>query len=271
MPELPEVETTRAGIAPHVEGLTIHRVVIRNPALRWPVPAGLTAELKGQSVHSLQRRAKYLLFGLDRGHLILHLGMSGSLRISPIDADIGPYDHFELQFSDGRCIRLRDPRRFGSVHYLSGDVLQHPLLAGLGPEPLAQDFTGTYLHSRSHGRKQSVKTFIMDSRIVVGIGNIYANEALFEAGIHPVRPAGRIAAARYNLLAAAIKRVLRRAIAKGGTTLRDFTSNEGRPGYFRHELRVYDRDGQPCYRCGQSIQARRVGQRSTFYCVNCQR
>lgn len=270
MPELPEVETTRTGIAPHVEGRTINRVVIRNPALRWPIPNGLAQQICGCTVQSLQRRAKYLLLQLDRGHLILHLGMSGSLRINPIDTDIGPYDHFELQFSDGRCLRLRDPRRFGSVHYLTGDVHGHPLLAGLGIEPLDTALTGSYLYTKSRGRRQSVKTYIMDSRIVVGVGNIYANESLFEAGILPGRAAGRISLQRYDRLAAAIKTVLRKAIRKGGTTLRDFTSSDGQPGYFRHELKVYDRDDQPCKQCRQPIRLKRIGQRSTYYCTTCQ-
>lgn len=271
MPELPEVETTRAGIAPHVQNQTISRVVVRNPSLRWPVPANLARLLRGQRIHNLTRRAKYLLFELDRGSLMLHLGMSGSLRINPINIEIGPYDHFELQFANGQCLRLRDPRRFGSVHYVTDDVSKHPLLATLGPEPLSDRFNGTHLYNKSRKRKQSVKTFIMDSRIVVGVGNIYASESLFEAGIAPGRPAGRISRERYDRLADAIKSVLNRAIAKGGTTLRDFTSFEGQPGYFRHELKVYDREGEACKACGDAIRARRLGQRSTFYCPSCQR
>ncbi len=270
MPELPEVETTRAGIAPHVSGRTISKVVVRNASLRWPVPANLARTLRNQTVQSLERRAKYLLLRLDRGHLMLHLGMSGSLRINPINIEIGPYDHFELQFADGQCLRLRDPRRFGSVHYVTGDVSQHPLLASLGPEPLDEHFCGDYLYERSRKRRQSVKTFIMDSRTVVGVGNIYASESLFEAGILPGRQAGRVSRARYEQLAGAIKSVLQRAIAKGGTTLRDFTSFAGQPGYFRHELKVYDRAGEPCRSCGQPVRSKRLGQRSTFYCSRCQ-
>jgi len=270
MPELPEVETTRAGIAPHIEGQRITNVIVRNRNLRWPVPPRLLQKLCGQTVRSLKRRAKYLLFEFDCGTLMLHLGMSGSLRINPINTEIGPYDHFELQFADGQCLRLRDPRRFGSVHFLATAILQHPLLADLGPEPLSEAFTGEYLYRKSRNRRQSIKTFIMDSRIVVGVGNIYANEALFEAGILPTRQAGRVSRGRYDRLAAAIQSVLDRAIARGGTTLRDFTSYEGRPGYFRQELKVYDRDGEPCSSCGQPVKLKRLGQRSTYYCPTCQ-
>lgn len=270
MPELPEVETTRRGIAPHVLAETISKVIVRNPALRWPVPANLDRRLRGQQIRKLSRRAKYLIFDFERGHLLLHLGMSGSLRIVSADFESGPYDHFELQFDSDICLRLRDPRRFGSVHYLLTDVMQHPLLANLGPEPLEEIFTGDYLYQKSRGRRQSVKTFIMDSRIVAGVGNIYASEALFEAGIHPARAAGRITQMRYELLANAIKSVLNKAIAKGGTTLRDFTTGEGQPGYFRHELKVYDRGGEPCFVCSKPLKTRRIGQRSTYYCTQCQ-
>lgn len=270
MPELPEVETTRAGIAPHVNNRTVSRVVVRNPKLRWPVPARLNQKLRNQSVRSLTRRAKYLLFEFERGTLMLHLGMSGSLRINPIETNVGPYDHFELQFDNGQCLRLRDPRRFGSVHYDSAAILQHPLLANLGPEPLSDDFDGAFLYRRSRGRRQSIKAFIMDSRIVVGVGNIYASEALFEAGITPARQAGKTTRPRYDRLARAIKSVLNKAIAKGGTTLRDFTSYSGQPGYFRHELKVYDRAGKPCRVCGQPVRAKRLGQRSSYYCTTCQ-
>lgn len=270
MPELPEVETTRTGVAPHVEGRRITNVIVRNPNLRWPVPPRLMQKLCGQKVRALKRRAKYLLFELDRGTLMLHLGMSGSLRINPVGSEIGPYDHFELQFADGQCLRLRDPRRFGSVHYLATAIMQHPLLVDLGPEPLSDTFTGEHLYRQSRGRRQSIKTFIMDSRIVVGVGNIYANEALFEAGILPTRQAGRVSCERYERLASAIKSVLNMAIAKGGTTLRDFTSYEGQPGYFRQELRVYDRDGEPCRGCGGQVKTKRQSQRSTYYCSTCQ-
>lgn len=270
MPELPEVETTRTGIAPHITGQSIEKVLIRNAALRWPVAANLPRRLPGQTVASLERRAKYLLFRLDRGYLIVHLGMSGSLRINPIHTEVGPYDHFELQFANGQCLRLRDPRRFGSVHYVTDNIAEHPLLIHLGPEPLSNEFNGGYLYACSRKRKQSVKTFIMDSRIVVGVGNIYASESLFEAGILPGRPAGRVSCERYARLATAIKTVLNKAIAKGGTTLRDFSNHSGQPGYFRQELKVYDRQGEPCHDCEQPIRVKRLGQRSTYYCHHCQ-
>jgi len=218
MPELPEVETTRAGIAPLVEQQTVSKVVVRNKQLRWPVPAGLDKKIRNQSVRSLKRRAKYLLFEFDAGTLMIHLRMSGSMRINPIDTAIG----------------------------------------------------GDYLFRRSRGRRQSIKTFIMDSRIVVGVGNIYASEALFEAGIAPGRQAGKTTQPRYERLAEAIKTTLNRAIAKGGTTLRDFTSYEGQPGYFRHELKVYDRADEACRVCGDIVRMKRLGQRSTYYCTTCQ-
>lgn len=270
MPELPEVETTRRGITPHILGHTITGVTVRDRRLRWPVSRGLGESVSGCSVKGIERRGKYLLISLDRGTLILHLGMSGSLRIVSPATPPAKHDHVDIMFDNDRCLRLRDPRRFGSLHYTRGDPLDHSLLASLGPEPLEDDFNGDALYERSRKRKQAVKTFIMDSRTVTGVGNIYASEALFLAGIHPARPAGRISRQRYRALADAVKLVLKLAIEKGGTTLRDFTSGEGRPGYFRNELNVYDRDGQACKVCGGAIRQRRIGQRSTFYCSRCQ-
>lgn len=270
MPELPEVETTRRGIAPHIEGRTITGVCVRERRLRWPVPRGLARSLTGLRVRSVERRGKYLLLRLDTGCLLLHLGMSGSLRVLPPQTPALKHDHVDIVFGTEVCLRLRDPRRFGSIHYTRDDPLRHKLLAGLGPEPLDDAFDGDYLHRLSRKRTQSVKTFIMDSRIVTGVGNIYANEALFLSGIHPKRLAGRVALARYRLLAENIRKVLLHAIARGGTTLRDFTGGEGKPGYFRQELNVYDRADQPCRICAAPIRQRRIGQRSSFYCVNCQ-
>ncbi len=271
MPELPEVETTRRGIAPHVEGRTVTGVTVRQRQLRWPVPKGLGRALKGQTLRKVSRRGKYLLLDFDRGTVILHLGMSGSLRLVPCDTPPGRHDHVDIAFDSGQCLRLTDPRRFGAVLYTRGDPLAHERLARLGPEPLGPDFNGRWLFERSRGRRLPVKAFIMDSKVVVGVGNIYANEALFLAGIHPRRPAGRISAARYDALAKAIREVLTAAIDAGGTTLRDFTRSDGRPGYFARQLRVYGREGEPCPRCGTPIRHEVIAQRSTYYCPRCQR
>jgi formamidopyrimidine-DNA glycosylase len=271
MPELPEVETSLRGIAPHLRGRRILRLVARERRLRWPVPESLDTAVAGQPVLDLRRRAKYLLIDLPAGTLILHLGMSGSLRVLPAATPPGPHDHIDLALDDGRCLRLRDPRRFGSLHWAPPPVEAHPLLAHLGPEPLSPGFDGAYLHRRSRGRRAAVKTFIMDSHVVVGVGNIYASEALHRAGIHPARPAGRIALPRYERLAASIKTVLAAAIAEGGTSLRDFVQEDGNPGYFARALRVYGRTGEPCPGCGEPVRTRRIGQRSSFYCPRCQR
>jgi formamidopyrimidine-DNA glycosylase len=271
MPELPEVETSLQGIAPHLRGRRIIRLVARERRLRWPVPESLDAAVAGQPIIELARRAKYLLLALPAGSLILHLGMSGSLRVLPADTPPGIHDHIDLVLDDGCCLRLKDPRRFGSLHWAEPPVMAHPLLAQLGPEPLSPGFDGAHLHRLSRGRRAPVKTFIMDSHIVVGVGNIYASEALHRAGIHPRRPAGRIALPRYERLAAGIKTVLAAAIAEGGTSLRDFVQEDGNPGYFARALRVYGRAGLPCSDCGAPIRQQRIGQRSSFYCAACQR
>ena len=271
MPELPEVETTRVGIAPHLVGETVVKIVVRETRLRWPVPGHLKRKITGQTLRKLSRRAKYLIFTFDKGGMLIHLGMSGSLRILTAPLKAEKHDHVDFVFSSGKILRFRDPRRFGCILWAEGDPLQHPLLVNLGPEPLGEEFNGEYLFTKSRGRKQSVKTFIMDSHIVVGVGNIYANEALFAAGIHPGRKAGNITRPRYEKLAGAVKTVLEKALAKGGTTLRDFVNGAGEPGYFRHELQVYDRAGEPCVKCHAPIRVRRLGQRSTFYCPHCQK
>ncbi|MGE0385308.1 MAG: bifunctional DNA-formamidopyrimidine glycosylase/DNA-(apurinic or apyrimidinic site) lyase [Gammaproteobacteria bacterium] len=270
MPELPEVETTRRGIEPHVAGQRVQAVLVRDARLRWPVPAALGESLAGQRIDTVRRRAKYLLFDTAAGSLILHLGMSGSLRLVGEGVPPGPHDHLDIVLGDGRALRLRDPRRFGSVHW-SVDPTAHPLLRSLGPEPHDPAFDGRWLRARAHGRRQAVKSFIMDGHVVVGVGNIYASEALFGAGIHPHRPAGRISAGRHAALAAAIVRVLDAAIEAGGTTLRDFVGGTGEPGYFAVQLSVYDRAGQPCIRCGTIIRRAVTGQRATFFCPRCQR
>jgi formamidopyrimidine-DNA glycosylase len=269
MPELPEVETTCRGIAPHILDRKVRDVIVRESRLRWPVPPQLRQTLAGARFTAVNRRAKYLLLETDRGILMVHLGMSGSLRIMPADTPALFHDHIDLVLDDGRCLRYHDPRRFGSFHWLQ--TLEHPLLDHLGPEPLAASFDGGYLYERSRGRRISVKQFVMDGKIVVGVGNIYANEALFMAGIHPARAAGRVALSRYESLAQTIKTVLGDAIEQGGTTLRDFVGGDGSPGYFAQQLRVYGRQGQPCRVCKSVLKEIRQGGRSTVYCSDCQR
>jgi formamidopyrimidine-DNA glycosylase len=270
MPELPEVETSRRGIAPYLEGCTVRSVVIRDRRLRWPVSLEVDRQLTGAVIRSVTRRAKYLLINTDRGSAILHLGMSGSVRIINTDTPAGVHDHVDLVLSSGKALRFRDPRRFGSLHF-SEAPLAHPLLANLGPEPLGRSFTGAYLWKRSRGRRVAIKQFIMTPQIVVGVGNIYASESLFIAGIHPRRAAGRVSLLRYEKLANSIREVLQAAIKAGGTTLRDFYGGDGEPGYFSQELNVYDREDRPCRVCDTPLTAIVLGQRSTYYCKNCQR
>ena len=270
MPELPEVETSRRGISPYLIGQRIDDVVIRERRLRWPVSTDVDAQLPGATVNAVGRRAKYLLLQTTAGTAIVHLGMSGSVLVVERGTPAGIHDHFDIEFSSGKSLRYRDPRRFGSLHW-TADADQHWLLRDLGPEPLGSDFSGKYLWQKSRGRRVSVKQFIMNAAIVVGVGNIYASESLFLAGIHPRRAAGRVSRTRYDSLAAAIKNVLEKAIKAGGTTLRDFYGGNGEAGYFRHELNVYARDGEPCIHCERSLSAIVLGQRSTFYCKNCQR
>jgi formamidopyrimidine-DNA glycosylase len=270
MPELPEVETTRAGIAPHLEGHAVSRALVRQPRLRWPVPADLNALLKRRKLLAVERRAKYLLLRFGHGTLIIHLGMSGSLRVLPAGTPPDKHDHVDIVFGQ-QCLRLRDPRRFGAVLWHEGDITDHELIAHLGPEPLSQAFDTDHLAAAAKGRKVAIKQLIMDGKVVVGVGNIYANEALFQAGIHPQRAAGRIGRARLERLVSAIKRVLAAAIAQGGTTLRDFQREDGKPGYFAQELQAYGRGGLPCPSCGTTLKEIRLGQRSTVYCPHCQR
>ena len=270
MPELPEVETTVNGIRPFAEGRTVAGVIVRQRQLRWPVSRGLSQKLSGKVIQSVRRRAKYILFDFERGALLIHLGMSGRLRVVPSTTPIEKHDHVDLLLDDGHCVRFRDPRRFGSVTWVSGDPLMSPYLYHLGPAPLVDDFDGRYLYTRARGRRTAVKNFIMDGRIVVGVGNIYASEALFRSGIRPTRAAGRIAFERYNLLVIAIQSVLGEAIAAGGTTLRDYSRVTGEPGYFEQALKVYERQGQPCEACGDLINRKVIGQRASYYCPSCQ-
>lgn len=272
MPELPEVETTLRGIRPHLLGQVVERLVIRDGRLRWPIPADLPDGLRGQRIESLTRRGKYILMQVGQETLLMHLGMSGSLRITDASREPGKHDHYDLvtHGEAGLCLRFHDPRRFGCLLRTTTDPAEHPLIVRLGPEPLGDDFQADYLYSAARGRTAAVKSFIMDSHVVVGVGNIYASESLFRAGIAPQRAAGRISRARYARLVASIREVLEASIAQGGTTLRDFVNESGHPGYFRQTLNVYDRAGEPCRQCGRAIQVSRLGQRSTFWCSHCQ-
>ncbi|HYE35854.1 bifunctional DNA-formamidopyrimidine glycosylase/DNA-(apurinic or apyrimidinic site) lyase [Methylocaldum sp.] len=270
MPELPEVETTRRGILPHLLGQTVQAMIVRQPRLRWPIPADLPGKLDRQTIRSVERRGKYILIGATRGTLIVHLGMSGSLRILDPKSPPRKHDHLDLVLVNGTCLRFHDPRRFGCVIWTEDDPLLHPLLAELGPEPLSAHFDAPYLHGKAKGRSMAVKAFLMDSRIVVGVGNIYANEALFRAGIDPRRRAGRIALLRYEKLVVSVHSVLFEAIEQGGTTLRDFVNENGSPGYFQQTLQVYGRTGVPCRQCGELVRTQRLGQRSTYWCPKCQ-
>jgi formamidopyrimidine-DNA glycosylase len=270
MPELPEVETTRRGIRRALRGRRIAAFELRNHKLRWPVDRSLGKTLPGQRVVDVLRRAKYLLIELEQGTLLAHLGMSGSLRVMPADAPWLKHDHYEISLDDGHGLRFNDPRRFGCLHWVTGDPLEHPLLKGLGPEPLARGFDGAYLAGRARSRKVAIKQFLMDQHVVVGVGNIYASEALFRAGIHPRRAAGRVSRERLDRLADGVRKVLGEAIRQGGTTLRDYVNADGTPGYFRQKLYVYERAGQPCRRCGTPIRKFVQGQRATYFCPGCQ-
>lgn len=269
MPELPEVETTRRGIEPFLDGKTVERVDVRHRQLRWPVPANLNRILAGKTVCSVERRGKYLLIRFDSGTLLIHLGMSGSIRVLTEPVEPQTHDHVDLVLTDGVIIRYNDPRRFGAWLWQPGDE-PHELLQSLGPEPLSDAFNGELLYQKARKKKQAIKLFIMDSKVVAGVGNIYANEALFRAGIRPTIPAGRISKARCQILAEQIKTVLAEAIKQGGTTLRDFIGADGRPGYFVQKLFVYGRGGESCLKCGTTLTEIRLGNRSTVYCPKCQ-
>jgi len=269
MPELPEVEVTRRGIAAHVAGRQIERAVLRTPALRYPLPAGLARTLAGRPLVEVKRRGKHLLLDCDGGHLLIHLGMSGSLRFVALNEPARKHDHADLVFGD-RVLRLTDPRRFGALLWLRGDPLAHPLLAKLGIEPLTPEFDGAWLHRALRGIAIGIKPALMDGGRVVGVGNIYASESLFDAGIDPRRPAGRVSRQRLERLVPAIKATLEAAIAAGGSTLRDFCGPDGM-GDFQVQHKVYGRAGEPCLACGTTLRQIRQGQRSTFYCPRCQR
>lgn len=295
MPELPEVETARRGIEPHLLGQTFSHAVIRNHSLRWPVPNNLSAMIAGQQVLSVNRRAKYILIRIGQmeenraeksiaGDVLIHLGMTGNLRVLPASTPAQKHDHVDIHLGNEHILRYTDPRRFGTIQWVDysasgvdpslfdtpADAACHRLLANLGPEPLTDDFAGDRLYQMSRGRSVAVKNFIMNNAVVVGVGNIYASESLFAAGIHPTRAAGKISKVRYQKLADEIKQVLAKAIEAGGTTLRDFLKADGQPGYFRIQLNVYDRADEPCVVCGKPLQAKMIGQRNSFFCNTCQ-
>jgi len=271
MPELPEVETSRSGIEPHLLNKKITEIIIRQHKLRWPIPKNLPTLTKGKKILAVCRRAKYIYLQLENGSIIIHLGMSGSLRICTKKTPAEKHDHIDIVVSGNKLLRLRDPRKFGCVLWSPSDINQHRLIKPLGPEPLEQDFDVDYLQSKAANRTCSIKALIMNSHIVVGVGNIYASEALFRAGINPKRKAGKVSRPRLHKLVDAIKQTLNDAIKAGGTTLRDFTASDGQPGYFAQKLLVYGREGGACTQCGATIKQFTQQARSTFYCSNCQR
>ncbi|WJG09508.1 bifunctional DNA-formamidopyrimidine glycosylase/DNA-(apurinic or apyrimidinic site) lyase [Aliiglaciecola sp. LCG003] len=270
MPELPEVEVSRLGITPHMVGQTIDKVVVRNWQLRWPVPDEVHLA-QGLVINSIRRRAKYLMIDTDAGSIILHLGMSGRLRVNPTNTPLQKHDHVDVQLTNGQCLRFNDARRFGACLWLDSSEEQHALFATLGPEPLTDDFDAQRLITLSKSKQVAVKNFIMDNKVVVGVGNIYANESLFIAGIDPRRAAGKVSKKHYQALVPIIKDVLAKAIEQGGTTLKDFVQADGNPGYFAQQLMVYGRAKQPCVTCEKPIESVVIGQRNTFFCSNCQK
>ena len=270
MPELPEVETTRRGVAPRVLGRRIASVQVYDARLRWPVPPDLASLIGGQTIRAVERRSKYLLFRMDAGTLLVHLGMTGSLRVYAEPPARRPHDHVDIALDSAVVLRYHDPRRFGAMLWIEGDPLRHPLLANLGPEPLEPAFDVAYLYARTRGRRASIKVTLMDSHVVVGVGNIYANEALFRAGIRPATAAGKVSAPRLARLVTAVREVLREAIDKGGSTLRDYVDSNGAAGMFQLHYHVYGREGLPCRHCATPICVRRLGQRSSFHCPRCQ-
>lgn len=270
MPELPEVETTRRGISPYCEQQQICALTVRQAQLRWPIPADLAQKLVGQSIERIERRGKYLLFILPNGTLLVHLGMSGSLRVMLTAESAGKHDHVDIVLASGATLRYHDPRRFGAVLWTSEPISQHKLLVKLGPEPLSERFTADYLLERCRNRRTPIKSFIMDSHVVVGVGNIYANEALFLSGIHPQRLAGTLSTSEAEELVLQIRQILAKAITQGGTTLRDFVGGDGKPGYFAQQLNVYGKSGQNCVQCSNQLQEIRQNNRSTVFCPQCQ-
>lgn len=270
MPELPEVEVSRMGISPHFIGQAIAQVIVRQPKLRWPIPDEVHLA-EGQEVIDVRRRAKYLFIDTLPGSIVLHLGMSGKLRVVDAQTPLVKHDHLDIILTNGQCLRLNDARRFGACLWQASDAEPLSLLLALGPEPLTDDFDGQRLYTLSRGKSVAVKNFIMDNKVVVGVGNIYANESLFLAGIDPRKAASKVSKKHYVMLAQTIKQVLAKAIEQGGTTLKDFSQTDGRPGYFAQHLRVYGRKGKTCEVCETIIQSITLGQRNTFFCDTCQK
>ena len=271
MPELPEVETSRRGISPHIKGQIIHKITVRNKNLRWPIPVSEIKKLEGLKLLDVSRRGKYLKLVTSDGFMLVHLGMSGSLRIVTERTPLEKHDHVDVLFKNKKVLRFNDPRRFGSWLFQKELNEDHPLLEKLGPEPLSEDFSGEYLFKRSRKKAQNIKSFIMDSHVVVGVGNIYACESLFKSRINPNKPSGKVSQKAYLLLTEEIKTTLTQAIEQGGTTLKDFVDSDGKPGYFKQELQVYGREGENCNHCGSLIKNKKIAQRSTFYCAKCQK
>ena len=270
MPELPEVEVSRLGISPHLEQQRINKIIVRQQQLRWLVPQDIH-QSEGLIIERIRRRAKYLLLDTALGSIVLHLGMSGKLHVVPAKTALKKHDHIDIVLDNGLCLRFNDPRRFGACLWQAHGLPELAVFKALGPEPLTHDFEGLYLYQRSRGKSVAVKNFIMDNKVVVGVGNIYANESLFLAGIDPRKSADKVKKKDYLQLALIIKQVLAKAIEQGGTTLKDFAQADGKPGYFAQELKVYGRNGQPCLQCHHIIQSQTIGQRNTFFCVQCQR
>lgn len=269
MPELPEVETVRRGIEKPLISQRLLKSVVRQPRLRWEIPQNFLLQIKNQTLQSITRRGKYLLLNLDRGSIIIHLGMSGVLRLLPESTHAQKHDHVDFIFANGMCLRYNDPRRFGSIHWVEDDPLQHPLLSHLGVEPLSREFSAAYLLAKTQKRQVPIKQLLMNSEIVVGVGNIYANEALYAAKIHPLMPARQLTELQAGELVEAIKKVLKKAIKAGGTTLKDFYASDGKPGYFSHELQVYDKKDESCGRCQTPIVKIVISSRATYFCPNC--
>lgn len=270
MPELPEIETVLQGIMPHVQQQKIKKVLVRHRGLRWPVPHGVEKKLAGLKIQNITRRAKYLLFRFDEGTLIIHLGMSGSLRILTENSPIKKHDHIDIELANNKILRFNDPRRFGAFLWTESEIDAHPLLKKLGVEPFSKDFSGKYLWEKAQGKKIPIKTFIMDHHVVVGVGNIYASESLFLAKIHPTKKVNEISHEEFARLASAIKTILKKAIKQGGTTLKDFINSDGKPGYFTQFLQVYGRAGLACFNCNTEVKSAIIAQRNTFWCEECQ-